>query len=151
LRHRFTSSIYETNDTYLIPIISIMSTIIDDKSPHVIPFTLTHLTAHLTSPNSARPFILALNGIQGIGKTTLVTALASALAESLRTLEPPSASALALSDSAVLVLSLDDFYLTHADQTALAAANPENALLHQRGEPGTHDVTLLVETFEAAL
>lgn len=62
-----------------------MSTIIDDKSPHVIPFTLTHLTAHLTSPNSARPFILALNGIQGIGKTTLVTALASALAESLRT------------------------------------------------------------------
>ena len=42
----------------------------------------------------------------------------------------------------VVTLSLDDLYLTHADQCALAAQHPTNALLQHRGCPGTHDMPL---------
>ncbi|CAB4256455.1 similar to Saccharomyces cerevisiae YGR205W TDA10 ATP-binding protein of unknown function [Maudiozyma barnettii] len=39
--------------------------------------------------------------------------------------------------------SIDDFYLTHEDQQALALQYKENKLLQGRGLPGTHDLTLL--------
>lgn len=39
-------------------------------------------------------------------------------------------------------LSLDDLYLPHAALAALAAAHPTNALVHGRGQPGTHDLAL---------
>lgn len=48
-----------------------------------------------------------------------------------------------------LVVSIDDFYLRHVDQLELAAAHPDNALVQVRGEPGTHDVSLLREVFGA--
>ena len=41
-----------------------------------------------------------------------------------------------------LAISIDDFYLTHLEQRALAAAHPENPYLEHRGYPGTHDVGL---------
>ncbi|EON98905.1 putative d-glycerate 3-kinase protein [Phaeoacremonium minimum UCRPA7] len=119
------------------PDVPLQSRIIDDKSPICIPFILERLAAHRADPSRAeRPFFIGLNGVQGVGKTTLVKALAETLQdrEQLQT----------------LVVSIDDFYLRHADQLALAAAHPDNALVQYRGEPGTHDVALL-KTFFAAL
>jgi D-glycerate 3-kinase len=95
--------------------------IIDDKSPHCIPFILSQLSSHQAA-HPEKPFFIGLNGVQGAGKTTLVSALASTLREK-EGLE-------------TLVCSIDDLYLTHADQVALAAAHAENPLVQHRGEPG---------------
>ncbi|CAI4210604.1 unnamed protein product [Parascedosporium putredinis] len=83
------------------------------------------------------PIIIGLNGLQGVGKTTLVTSLASTLTSSsgLRT----------------LVLSIDDFYLRHDDQLRLAASHPRNALVQHRGQPSTHDLDLALSVFRALL
>ncbi|KAK9370373.1 P-loop containing nucleoside triphosphate hydrolase protein [Lipomyces kononenkoae] len=116
-----------------------MTAIIDDKAPTCIPFILTKLRDHQNSnggPNSAPPFFIGLNGVQGVGKTTLVTLLAKALQE------PPYSLPIA-------VLSIDDLYLTHADQVALAESNPLNPLVQHRGEPGTHDLDLASTLFTA--
>lgn len=99
------------------------NTIIDDKSPHCIPFIISHLHRHLADPAKAnRPFVVGLNGIQGAGKTTLV----SALAEKLRVDEGLE----------TLVLSIDDLYLTREDQVKLASEHAANKLVQYRGEPG---------------
>ncbi len=47
------------------------------------------------------------------------------------------------------MLSIDDFYLPHSAQRALAAAHPHNRLIQHRGEPGTHDVPLARAVFNA--
>ena len=52
-------------------------------------------------------------------------------------------------DVAAVVASVDDFYLTAAEQDALARANPGNELLRFRGNPGTHDVRLALDTLAA--
>jgi D-glycerate 3-kinase len=95
--------------------------IVDDKSPHCIPFILSRLALH-HPPDPSRPFFIGLNGVQGAGKTTLVSALAHALqhGEGLET----------------LVCSIDDLYLTHEDQVALAGEHAANPLVQHRGEPG---------------
>ncbi|GAW18894.1 hypothetical protein ANO14919_083770 [Xylariales sp. No.14919] len=110
--------------------------IYDDKSPICIPFILERLQSYLKA-GSTRPFIIGLNGVQGVGKTTLVRKLAEALRhdEGLET----------------LVCSIDDFYLAHDDQVALAASMPDNALVQVRGEPGTHDMELAKDFFAAIL
>lgn len=46
-----------------------------------------------------------------------------------------------------MTLSLDDIYLTHADQVALAQEHPSNSLLQHRGQPSTHDLALGEEVF----
>ncbi|KAK3307593.1 P-loop containing nucleoside triphosphate hydrolase protein [Chaetomium strumarium] len=112
---------------------------VDDKSPICIPFLLERLAQYReqsAGKNDARPFIVGINGVQGVGKTTLVRALAQTLQER--------------EGLPTLVVSIDDFYLTHADQLALAAAHPDNALVQYRGEPGTHDLPL-VRAFLASL
>ncbi|KAH8804958.1 P-loop containing nucleoside triphosphate hydrolase protein [Xylogone sp. PMI_703] len=109
-------------------------TIIDDKSPICIPFILKRLAIH-REENPSRPFIIGLNGVQGAGKTTLV----SALSHTLRVKEKLE----------TLVVSIDDFYLPHAEQGALAREHKDNPLVQHRGEPGTHDVALLKSFFEA--
>lgn len=48
----------------------------------------------------------------------------------------------------VAALSLDDIYLTHADQGQLAQRYPHNKLLHGRGLPGTHDMALGTSALE---
>ena len=90
--------------------------IVDDKSSHCIPFILSLLPA-----NPTKPFIIGLNGVQGAGKTTLVSKLKDVLQkEGIET----------------LVCSIDDLYLNHEDQLALAKAHPDNKLVQHRGEPG---------------
>ncbi|KAK8010536.1 hypothetical protein PG990_009501 [Apiospora arundinis] len=124
--------------------------IVDDKSPICIPFILKcikeqqrirqlNLKQHVGSDSGKlpRPFVIGLNGVQGVGKTTLVGELAKALRSQHR-LE-------------TLVVSVDDFYLTHVDQKALAAAQPDNKLVACRGEPGTHDMKLASAFLKAVI
>ncbi|ESZ90763.1 hypothetical protein SBOR_8855 [Sclerotinia borealis F-4128] len=111
-------------------------TIIDDKTPHILPFILSHLTLHQKA-HPTRPFIIGLNGIQGAGKTTLVNTLYEILTRD-HGLE-------------TLVLSIDDLYLTREDQEKLARENEGNKLVKYRGEPGTHDIPLARQLFTTLL
>ncbi|HEV7631494.1 MAG TPA: hypothetical protein VGO41_00805, partial [Steroidobacteraceae bacterium] len=81
---------------------------------------------------SARMLTVGLCGAQGSGKSTL----AAALVELLRAEGLAAAS-----------LSIDDFYLTHAERRALAAR--VHPLLQTRGVPGTHDVPLAQATLRS--
>jgi D-glycerate 3-kinase len=81
-----------------------------------------------------RPLVIGLQAPQGAGKTTLVTHL-------LRRLEARGVRAAGV--------SIDDFYLTRAEQLALAAAHPGNVYLEHRGYPGTHDIGLGARTLHA--
>ena len=48
-----------------------------------------------------------------------------------------------------MVTSIDDFYLTHADQSELASKYPTNPLVQHRGQPGTHDLPLAQQTLSS--
>lgn len=54
-----------------------MSKIVDDKSEHCVPFIIERLKLHReyheSKGETAPPFFLGLNGVQGAGKTTLVS------------------------------------------------------------------------------
>ncbi|KAI1435646.1 putative Uridine/cytidine kinase [Xylaria sp. CBS 124048] len=104
--------------------------IYDDKTPICVPFILQRLQSHRAS-GTAKPLVVGLNGVQGVGKTTLVRNLAETLRrdEGLET----------------FVCSIDDFYLTHEEQVALATSMPDNALVQVRGQPGTHATELAHE------
>lgn len=78
-------------------------------------------------------FVLGVNGCQGSGKSTLVALLHILLRE--------------LMGVSSINLSLDDFYLTRAEREHLAKT--VHPLLQTRGVPGTHDVTLALETISA--
>ncbi|KAF2201479.1 putative uridine/cytidine kinase [Delitschia confertaspora ATCC 74209] len=116
------------------------SNIVDDKSEYCIPFILDHLSRYrneyLDRGESPPPFFLGLNGVQGAGKTTLVTTLRRILTS------PPHFLP-------TTVLSIDDLYLTHSDQVALASSHPKNPLIQHRGEPSTHDLALGLSVFSA--
>lgn len=84
---------------------------------------------------ASHPLLVAVNGCQGSGKTTLCAYLCSRLA--------------AQHQLRVLALSLDDFYLSRAERQALAADT--HPLLGTRGVPGTHDMALLGATLEGLL
>lgn len=75
-----------------------------------------------------RPLIFGLNGPQGSGKTT-ATAAAVALLRNQYNLHG-------------IAVSIDDFYLTRAEQMLLEQRHPQNPYLQQRGYPGTHDISL---------
>ena len=84
--------------------------------------------------SAARPLVIGLQAPQGAGKTTLVTHL-------LRRL-----TARGVRGAGV---SIDDFYLTRAEQLELAAAHPGNPYLEHRGYPGTHDIALGTHTLRS--
>lgn len=84
---------------------------------------------------AGRPILVAVNGSQGSGKTTLCDYLASCLENE--------------HGLAAVSLSLDDFYLTRAQRQRLAAE--VHPLLATRGVPGTHDMDLLAATIEQLL
>lgn len=48
------------------------------------------------------------------------------------------------------VVSIDDFYLTRAEQQTLAQSQPGNPLVQHRGQPSTHDLTLAERVLIAA-
>lgn len=82
--------------------------------------------------NSAgRPWLLAVNGSQGSGKTTLCEYLLGLFAAAGRS---------------SVALSLDDFYLPRSQRQALA--EEVHPLLATRGVPGTHDMGLLLDTLD---
>jgi D-glycerate 3-kinase len=81
-----------------------------------------------------QPVFIGLQAPQGGGKTTLVTHVLGLLPD------------LGLRGTGV---SIDDFYLTRAEQLRLAAAHPGNPYLEHRGYPGTHDVGLGERTLNA--
>ncbi|KAI8850289.1 P-loop containing nucleoside triphosphate hydrolase protein [Chytridium lagenaria] len=80
------------------------------------------------------PLVVGISGPQGSGKTTLAASLFSLLREA---------------GVSAARMSLDDFYLTRAEQIVLAKANPGNVLLEFRGNPGTHDTALAMSVLEA--
>lgn len=116
-----------------------MSEIQDDKSKHLVSFLLTKLSERYRAhgqPQDAPVFFVGLNGVQGAGKTVLVDILKNTMSA------PPY-------NLPTVVFSIDDVYLTHEDQVALAKANPDNPLLQHRGQPSTHDVPLALSVLKS--
>lgn len=107
---------------------------VDSKIKQIVSFLLPLLRLHCSQPRY-RPFFLAVSGIQGCGKTTLVTQLGTALGS--------------LGYHSISV-SVDDFYHTASalEQLAKTKFNGDNKLLQQRGPPGTHDLGLANAVFD---
>lgn len=81
---------------------------------------------------AGRPLLVGLNGSQGSGKSTVAALLVQLLAD--------------VHELRALDLSIDDFYLSRRTRQALA--EQVHPLLATRGVPGTHDVSLLLETLQ---
>eukprot|EP00793_Prasinoderma_coloniale_P001272 PRCOL_00005044-RA len=79
------------------------------------------------------PLVVGLSAPQGCGKTTITEELIGLFATDGR---------------AATCVSVDDFYLTYEEQTALAAAEG-NPLLEYRGNAGSHDLKLGASTLRA--
>lgn len=75
------------------------------------------------------PLIIGVQGVQGCGKTTVCRRLQERFAETGR---------------ACATLSLDDFYKPSADLLELARRHADDPRLQGRGNPGTHDIDLLL-------
>lgn len=114
------------------------SAVVKDKTPFLTSFILPLLSEHVSRKPvaSSPPFFLGISGPQGSGKTSLVTTLAANLRASPYNFN-------------VVVFSIDDIYLTHADQIALRKLYPDNKLVQHRGEPGTHDIKLGTQIFKS--
>jgi D-glycerate 3-kinase len=88
---------------------------------------ITHVLSHLRLPRlNHLPLFVALQGPQGIGKSTLTSIITHRLSS------PPHSVR-------IVALSLDDFYLPHQALRALGG----------RGPPGTHDLPLAVSVLRA--
>jgi len=92
----------------------------------------------LNPKGRSTPLVLGISGPQGSGKTTLVNHLVKQLSS------PPYSFR-------VVSFSIDDIYLPHDELKALGRNNPDNKLVQHRGEPGTHDVQLGVDTLESLI
>ncbi|CAI7670253.1 unnamed protein product [Penicillium bialowiezense] len=106
---------------------------IDNVLGQVLPYIERHVECQKSS-SSKRPFILALTGLQGSGKSTWTDALVKTLKGRNHT---------------TINLSLDDLYLDHEDLVTLRTSNPSNKLVQARGQPGTHDMALARNFFES--
>lgn len=81
--------------------------------------------------NANKPLFVGINGCQGSGKSTFAAYLATYLSEK--------------SSLNVVVMSLDDFYLSSGQRQQLAESI--HPLLATRGVPGTHDSEVIVYIF----
>lgn len=101
--------------------------------PTAASLALHHILKHTPSPRPSQsktsPLFVAIQGPQGVGKTTLVKALISRLSS------PPYSYH-------IVGFSIDDLYYGHDELQKLGAENEGNSLLQGRGLPGTHDVEL---------
>jgi D-glycerate 3-kinase len=102
--------------------------VVDDYYAPLAIWCASRVAAHV-----GRPWVLGLQGPQGGGKSTLAAALVQALGD------------VGVRGASV---SIDDFYLTHDEQLALAALHPGNPYLLHRGYPGTHDISLGLQQIE---
>ncbi|XP_021736791.1 D-glycerate 3-kinase, chloroplastic-like [Chenopodium quinoa] len=80
------------------------------------------------------PLVIGFSAPQGCGKTTLVFALYYLFQ---------------ITGRKTATISIDDFYLTAEEQGELREANSGNSLLEYRGNAGSHDLPLSVETLTA--
>ncbi|XP_021731925.1 D-glycerate 3-kinase, chloroplastic-like [Chenopodium quinoa] len=80
------------------------------------------------------PLVIGFSAPQGCGKTTLVFALYYLFQ---------------ITGRKTATISIDDFYLTAEEQGKLREANSGNRLLEYRGNAGSHDLLLSVETLTA--
>lgn len=94
----------------------------------------THKARVAERGDSPRPFILGFCCPQGGGKTTMTNFVQKLLSVAGMTSQ---------------VASLDDFYVTNAEQRMIATKNADNRLLQFRGMPGTHDLPFLNRTLDA--
>lgn len=116
----------------------LLNEIIRQQLPHDFAQTLSKwylplaeiISKKLTT--NAVPLVLGVQGCQGSGKSTL--------AEFLRLIFKYEYSA------NCAVLSLDDFYRTRAERTALSQR--VHPLLKTRGVPGTHDIFLALKIIQ---
>ncbi|KAA1470539.1 P-loop containing nucleoside triphosphate hydrolase protein [Dentipellis sp. KUC8613] len=110
------------------------------SAPAALSPIIVHVRKHIQEPLPSRaarpPLFVAIQGPQGSGKTFLTEHAAAAL----------SAGTPEHAPLRVATLSIDDLYLSHDGLVALAEAHPTNGLLHGRGQPGTHDIVLGLET-----
>ncbi|MEW5306033.1 MAG: hypothetical protein WDW38_009971 [Sanguina aurantia] len=83
---------------------------------------------------AAGAMVLGISAPQGCGKSTLVEQLEALFLWC----EVPAAA-----------VSIDDFYLSFAQQSELSAAHPDNPLLKLRGNAGTHDLAMGSATLQA--
>jgi D-glycerate 3-kinase len=91
------------------------------------------LAAWLESQGQAdEALLIGINGAQGTGKSTLAAFLQIALEQG--------------ANWHVVVLSIDDFYLTRAERKKLG--EHIHPLMETRGVPGTHDMQLLTTCIE---
>ena len=117
-----------------------MSTIPSDNVDEVLGHILPHIEAHIKShpKNTIRPpFILALTGLQGSGKSTWTNALVTTLRGKY--------------NYSTINISLDDLYLDRDDLVSLRERDPPNKLLQTRGQPGTHDKALSLQFFRSIM
>jgi D-glycerate 3-kinase len=105
-----------------------------ERTENILSRVLPSITRHqelLEKQGRQQPFILALTGLQGCGKSTLSTDIVEALNEK--------------HNCRAIEVSLDDFYLTHPERQELQKSSDgrlANSLLKFRGQPGTHDCVL---------
>jgi D-glycerate 3-kinase len=99
-----------------------------DERVHWLCVPVARWLEHRLAAAHHRPLIVGFNAPQGAGKSTLAASLVAAFRE--------------VTGAQAVALSIDDFYLTRAEQVRLAAAHPGHPFLEQRGYPGTHDVPL---------
>ena len=100
--------------------------IVAHMSTHILSLLSTDRSSSTSPPP---PLFVAIQGPQGSGKTYLTSGLKDVLTSHPHNLN-------------VVVLSLDDLYLTHSGLKKLKEANLGNRLLAGRGLPGTHDIPL---------
>ena len=103
----------------------VMMSMTERSAAELADWAVDQIRSHLEV--SKRPFVMALSGAQGSGKSTQSALWAS----QLKAAGHPG-----------LVLSLDDFYLSKVERQALGTQ--VHPLAETRGPPGTHDTQRLV-------
>lgn len=81
-----------------------------------------------------RPLIVGISGVQGCGKSHMLKELTKILSTCYGLVAQG--------------FSLDDMYLSHAEQNELSEQFCTDPLLQLRGNPGTHDLSLYRETLD---